>query len=193
MKYDFDTVSANLPLLLRDAAGDDGAGVRAVSGGFGIKMGMWPFGQFWLPDAHPAAPSPVSAMLSGVMIKTGVYGVMRYFLWLVPAERAGELSAGAVGYAGCDSGHDHFIHGNDAGDEAGANETAARVPQHWAGWIHSAGDGGVHGAVGGEHAGGGAGDDCTLRGVISCAEPRAVQGAAVFECGIDAARDGTQI
>jgi formate hydrogenlyase subunit 3/multisubunit Na+/H+ antiporter MnhD subunit len=48
--------------------------------GFGIKMGMWPFGQFWLPDAHPAAPSPVSAMLSGVMIKTGVYGLMRYFL-----------------------------------------------------------------------------------------------------------------
>ena len=33
--------------------------------GFGIKMGMWPFGQVWLPDAHPAAPSPVSAMLSG--------------------------------------------------------------------------------------------------------------------------------
>jgi formate hydrogenlyase subunit 3/multisubunit Na+/H+ antiporter MnhD subunit len=53
--------------------------------GFGIKMGMWPFGQVWLPDAHPAAPSPVSAMLSGVMIKTGVYGLMRYFLWLVPA------------------------------------------------------------------------------------------------------------
>ncbi len=52
--------------------------------GFGIKMGMWPFGQVWLPDAHPAAPSPVSAMLSGVMIKTGVYGLMRYFLWLVP-------------------------------------------------------------------------------------------------------------
>ena len=47
---------------------------------------MWPFGQIWLPDAHPAAPSPVSAMLSGVMIKTGVYGLMRYFLWLVPAE-----------------------------------------------------------------------------------------------------------
>jgi formate hydrogenlyase subunit 3/multisubunit Na+/H+ antiporter MnhD subunit len=54
--------------------------------GFGIKMGMWPFGQIWLPDAHPAAPSPVSAMLSGVMIKTGVYGLIRYFLWLVPVE-----------------------------------------------------------------------------------------------------------
>ena len=47
---------------------------------------MWPFGQIWLPDAHPAAPSPVSAMLSGVMIKTGVYGLMRCFLWLVPAQ-----------------------------------------------------------------------------------------------------------
>jgi formate hydrogenlyase subunit 3/multisubunit Na+/H+ antiporter MnhD subunit len=45
---------------------------------------MWPFGQIWLPDAHPAAPSPVSAMLSGVMIKTGVYGMLRYFLWLPP-------------------------------------------------------------------------------------------------------------
>jgi formate hydrogenlyase subunit 3/multisubunit Na+/H+ antiporter MnhD subunit len=45
---------------------------------------MWPFGQIWLPDAHPAAPSPVSALLSGVMIKTGVYGLMRSFIWLIP-------------------------------------------------------------------------------------------------------------
>ena len=66
--------------------------------GFGIKMGMWPFGQIWLPDAHPAAPSPVSAMLSGVMIKTGVYGLMRYFLWLVPAGAAADFPAGAMGF-----------------------------------------------------------------------------------------------
>jgi formate hydrogenlyase subunit 3/multisubunit Na+/H+ antiporter MnhD subunit len=52
--------------------------------GFGIKAGMWPFGFAWLPDAHPAAPSPVSALLSGVMIKTGVYGIIRTFFWLVP-------------------------------------------------------------------------------------------------------------
>lgn len=52
--------------------------------GFGIKAGMWPLGQLWLPDAHPAAPSPVSAMLSGVMIKTGIYGLIRTFFWLVP-------------------------------------------------------------------------------------------------------------
>ncbi len=84
LKYDFDTVSANLPILLstHPLATTLAFGLFLV--GFGVKMGMWPFGQVWLPDAHPAAPSPVSAMLSGVMIKTGVYGLLRYFLWLVP-------------------------------------------------------------------------------------------------------------
>ncbi|MCU0242911.1 MAG: peroxiredoxin family protein [Vicinamibacteria bacterium] len=54
--------------------------------GFGIKAGVWPFGQLWLPDAHPAAPSPVSALLSGVMIKTGIYGLLRTFFWMIPRE-----------------------------------------------------------------------------------------------------------
>ena len=85
LKYDFDTVSTNLPLLLSTQPGTTTLAFALFLVGFGIKMGMWPFGQVWLPDAHPAAPSPVSAMLSGVMIKTGVYGLMRYFLWLVPA------------------------------------------------------------------------------------------------------------
>jgi hydrogenase-4 component B len=84
LTYDFDTVSANLPLLLSTRPGTTALAFGLFLVGFGIKMGMWPFGQVWLPDAHPAAPSPVSAMLSGVMIKTGVYGLMRYFLWLVP-------------------------------------------------------------------------------------------------------------
>ena len=84
LKYDFDTVSANLPLMLSVKPVATALAFAVFLVGFGIKMGMWPFGQFWLPDAHPAAPSPVSAMLSGVMIKTGVYGLMRYFLWLVP-------------------------------------------------------------------------------------------------------------
>lgn len=56
--------------------------------GFWIKSGMFPFGNFWLPDAHPAAPSPVSALLSGVMIKTGVYGILRIFLWMLPPSPA---------------------------------------------------------------------------------------------------------
>ena len=54
--------------------------------GFGFKAGMFPFGQLWLPDAHSIAPSPVSALLSGVMIKTGVYGIIRSFFWMAPAE-----------------------------------------------------------------------------------------------------------
>ncbi|MBI5385838.1 MAG: peroxiredoxin family protein [Verrucomicrobia bacterium] len=86
LKYDFDTVSANLPAMLASKPFDTGVAFALFLAGFGIKMGMWPFGQVWLPDAHPAAPSPVSAMLSGVMIKTGVYGLMRYFLWLVPPD-----------------------------------------------------------------------------------------------------------
>ena len=44
--------------------------------GFGMKAGLFPM-HIWLPEAHPAAPSHVSAIMSGVMIKTGVYGIMR--------------------------------------------------------------------------------------------------------------------
>lgn len=44
--------------------------------GFGIKAAIVPF-HTWLPDAHPAAPSPISAVLSGVMIETGVYALCR--------------------------------------------------------------------------------------------------------------------
>jgi hydrogenase-4 component B len=56
--------------------------------GFGFKAGMFPFGQLWLPDAHSIAPSPISALLSGVMIKTGVYGIIRTFFWMVPRSEA---------------------------------------------------------------------------------------------------------
>ena len=47
--------------------------------GFGIKAGFVPFHN-WLPDAHPAAPSHVSGVMSGVMIKTGIYGILRILL-----------------------------------------------------------------------------------------------------------------
>lgn len=50
--------------------------------GFGIKAGVMPF-HFWLPGAHANAPSHVSAILSGVMIKMGIYGLVR-FLSLLP-------------------------------------------------------------------------------------------------------------
>jgi proton-translocating NADH-quinone oxidoreductase chain M len=44
----------------------------------GTKAGMFPV-HTWLPDAHPAAPSPVSALLSGAMIKVGIYLIFRIF------------------------------------------------------------------------------------------------------------------
>lgn len=44
--------------------------------GFGAKAGILPL-HAWLPEAHPAAPSPVSAMMSGIMLKTAIYGILR--------------------------------------------------------------------------------------------------------------------
>ncbi len=49
--------------------------------GFGAKAGFWPL-HIWLPDAHPAAPSHVSALMSGVMIKMGIYGLLRTLTFL---------------------------------------------------------------------------------------------------------------
>jgi len=52
--------------------------------GFGMKAGMFPLGQLWLPDAHSVAPSPISALLSGLMLKTGVFGMIRTLFWMMP-------------------------------------------------------------------------------------------------------------
>lgn len=49
--------------------------------GFGLKAGVFPF-HVWLPFAHPAAPSHISAVMSGVMIKTGIYGIIRIYTLL---------------------------------------------------------------------------------------------------------------
>jgi len=53
--------------------------------GFGTKAGFIPM-HVWLPEAHPAAPSHVSAVMSGVMIKTGVYGLLRVLVLIGPPE-----------------------------------------------------------------------------------------------------------
>ncbi len=64
------------------AAGDR-AGLLFVFAlvGFGTKAGLLPV-HVWLPEAHPAAPSHVSALMSGVMIKTGIYGLLRLLTFL---------------------------------------------------------------------------------------------------------------
>ncbi|HSB99691.1 MAG TPA: proton-conducting transporter membrane subunit, partial [Burkholderiaceae bacterium] len=76
--------------------------------GFGAKAGIVPL-HVWLPEAHPAAPSPVSALMSAVMLKTAVYGLLRVTLdliafplwwWGVIALALGLLSAlGGIVYA----------------------------------------------------------------------------------------------
>jgi len=54
--------------------------------GFGLKAAMVPF-HAWLPDAHPSAPAPISAMLSGVLIKAlGVYTLIRVFFGCLPLQ-----------------------------------------------------------------------------------------------------------
>ena len=47
--------------------------------GFGLKAGF-PLLHFWLPEAHPAAPAPISAVMSGAMINLGLYGMFRFVL-----------------------------------------------------------------------------------------------------------------
>jgi len=60
-----------------------GAGLLFVLAlvGFGTKAGFMPL-HVWLPEAHPAAPSHVSALMSGVMIKLGIYGLLRVLTFL---------------------------------------------------------------------------------------------------------------
>ncbi|MGM0414400.1 MAG: complex I subunit 5 family protein [Bacillota bacterium] len=50
--------------------------------GFGVKAGMFPV-HIWLPAAHPVAPTPASALLSGIMIKTGIYGIIVTFNYII--------------------------------------------------------------------------------------------------------------
>src|SRR5262249_4675419 len=71
-RLDFASVAptaVNLPPLTRDLV------FVACLIGFGAKAGAVPL-HIWLPRAHPVAPSHVSALMSGVMIKTAVYGLM---------------------------------------------------------------------------------------------------------------------
>ncbi len=73
---DFDRFSAS-----------SGAGLLFVLAlvGFGTKAGFVPL-HVWLPEAHPAAPSHVSAVMSAVMIKTGIYGLLRILTFLGPPQ-----------------------------------------------------------------------------------------------------------
>lgn len=75
--------SLDFERLALPAAGTAGAAFVLAFAGFGTKAGFVPF-HVWLPEAHPSAPSGVSAVMSGVMIKTGIYGLLRFLLFLGP-------------------------------------------------------------------------------------------------------------
>jgi hydrogenase-4 component B len=64
--------------------------------GFGAKAGFVPF-HVWLPEAHPAAPSHVSALMSGVMIKMGLYGLLRILSFLGPPAAWWGLTLASLG------------------------------------------------------------------------------------------------
>jgi len=66
--------------------------------GFGIKAGVFPL-HIWLPSAHSQAPSHVSALMSGMAIKMGIYGLVRFTGWLPVPDAAGWLIA-ALGVVG---------------------------------------------------------------------------------------------
>ncbi len=53
--------------------------------GFGVKAGMFPM-HAWLPTAHPVAPAPASAVLSGLVVKMGVLGIIRVIFYVVGPE-----------------------------------------------------------------------------------------------------------
>ncbi|HTL59313.1 MAG TPA: hydrogenase 4 subunit B [Candidatus Limnocylindrales bacterium] len=73
--YSFDSFHA---IGDKMTAGRRDAAFLLFLAGFGVKAGIVPL-HIWLPEAHPVAPSNISALLSGVLIKTGIYGLARVF------------------------------------------------------------------------------------------------------------------
>ena len=71
----------------------------AALAGFGVKAGLFPL-HVWLPDAHPAAPSHVSALMSGVLVKVGIYGILRAGSFLPSALPLAGVALMALGGAG---------------------------------------------------------------------------------------------
>lgn len=80
--FDFDVmrgVAVHLPVALQMSL------LALALVGFGTKAGIIPL-HVWLPKAHPAAPAHVSALMSGVMIKTGIFMIIRFFFEFIPVQ-----------------------------------------------------------------------------------------------------------
>ncbi|MDI6889305.1 MAG: complex I subunit 5 family protein, partial [Methanocellales archaeon] len=106
--------------------------------GFGAKAGMFPV-HVWLPDAHPVAPTPASALLSGVMIKAGAYGIFRTVnMIFTPFAEVAEHGAAS------EIAHAPLAHATTAATEHGASiaenavEHGAAVIEHATTWVTTA-------------------------------------------------------
>ena len=82
--FGFEDMARAMPALLAARPLLAHTGLLLILLGFLVKAGCFPFGMWWLPAAHPAAPAPVSALLSGAMIKLGLYGILRVFFEITP-------------------------------------------------------------------------------------------------------------
>ncbi len=100
------TGSLEISAIAPDIAASMGTAVKfqiaiLMIAGFGGKAGLF-FEHFWLPEAHPVAPTPASALLSAAMIKAGAYGIFRVvnLLFVPQAGAAAEdwLTLGNIGY-----------------------------------------------------------------------------------------------
>ncbi len=91
--------------------------------GFATKAGVLPMGD-WLPDAHPVAPSGMSAALSGALVKLGIYGLVRFFCALLPASAA----AGGWGIAIALAGHGVAVRRHPDGAPPDRQQAADGVP-----------------------------------------------------------------
>ncbi len=65
--------------------------------GYGTKAGLAPM-HTWLPDAHSEAPSPISALLSGVLLNTAMYGILRFYSLAMPSLGQGYTSGLMLGF-----------------------------------------------------------------------------------------------
>ena len=123
------------------------AGSLLVLVGFGAKAGAFPL-HIWLPTAHPAAPAPASAVLSGIIIKTGVYGILVLSTTIFPVRRG--LGAAAGRHRGGDHGA-----GGGAGGVFHRPEAHPGLLLHLPDRLYSGGDGHDVPAGGAQRPGGG--------------------------------------
>ncbi|MBN2194486.1 MAG: oxidoreductase [Polyangiaceae bacterium] len=93
------SLTGSFSLAITGLSGDTAAGTAIFACGlvgFGMKAGMMPL-HVWLPGAHANAPSHVSALMSGVLIKMGIYGLFRITGWFSTVPLAWGLALFALG------------------------------------------------------------------------------------------------